>query len=165
MAPVISRTDPIDNAGLFVGRRSRTVPAAALSGPGAQTRFLTRCMDECLSLAILGVEVALVLSVWTAQPLGWLWVASQVSYLTGSVPLGLLAALAGLIAGLVVTLAVLLRLDHGWKLVRRATGRKQPHGALEGLFVAATVLFVPAFVIWLLAVGGVGSMIFPARPS
>lgn len=165
MATHISRTDPINNAGLFVGRRSRPAVAPARSETGASTSFLSRCGDECLALVALVIEVALVISVWTAQPVGWVWVASQVSYLSGSAALALVAGLGGMVFGLVVTLAVLKRVDHGWKLARRAAGRDQKDGVLEPLFMGAFVLFVPAFLVWFLVLEGPGSMVFPARPG
>jgi hypothetical protein len=165
MATHISRTDPINNAGLFVGRRSRPAVAPARTEAGARPNFLIRCADECLALVALAVEVALVVSVWTAQPLGWVWVASQVGYLSGSAALALGAGLGGMIVGLVVTVAVLQRVDHGWKLARRAAGREQKDGVLEPLFTAAFILFVPAFLVWFLVLEGPGSMVFPARPG
>jgi hypothetical protein len=163
MATHISRTDPINNAGLFVGRRPRVATARAEAG--ADTSFLSRFVDECLALVALTVEVALVITIWTAQPLGWVWVASQVSYLTGSAALALVAGLGGMILGLVITLAVLQRVDHGWRLARRAAGHEQKEGVLEPLFTAAFILFVPGFLVWFLVLEGPGSMVFPARPG
>jgi hypothetical protein len=165
MATYISRTDPINNAGLFVGPRRRPAVAAGRSDADAKPSFLARCGDECLALVALVVEVALVISVWTAQPVGWVWVASQVSYLSGSAALALVAGLGGMILGLVVTLAVLTRVDHGWKLARRAAGREQKEGVLEPLFMGAFVLFVPAFLVWFFVFEGPGSMVYPARPG
>ena len=116
-----------------------------------------------LALALLLLEVVLVVSVWGPQPVGWLWVASQVTYLAGSLSLGLLVGFSGMLVSLGVTVMVLTRLDHAWKLTRRAAGCDQRDGVLERLFVAATVLVVPAFLVWLFVIAGPGSLIFPGQ--
>ena len=157
-----AHTDPIDNAGLFIGRQAGAVP---WSPPGADTTFLTRCADHCLAFGILLVEVVLVASVWGPQPIGWLWVASQVAYLASSVGIGLLVGFVGMLATLALTVAILSRLDHAWKLTRRAAGCDQREGVLERLFVVATALVVPAFFIWLLVIEGPGSLIFPMQAA
>ena len=46
------------------------------------------------------------LSAWGPQPVGWLWVGSQVDYHSGSVFLGITVAFLGLIGSLIVTLAI-----------------------------------------------------------
>jgi hypothetical protein len=164
MAVRFPRTDPLDNSGLFVGRRA-SVSAPTRVPAGTGTNVLTRCFDHTLALGILLLEVALVASLWGPQPIGWLWVASQVSYLSSSVAVGLLAGFAGMLVGLFLTLAVLSRLDHAWKLTRRAAGRDQREGVLERLFVVAVVIFVPAFLVWFFVVAGPGSLVFPGQPA
>ena len=156
-------SDPIANGGLFIGRRGEALPSPVWTPPGAGTTLLSRCVDHSLALVMLLLEVILVASVWGPQPVGWLWVASQVTYLTGSLSLGLLTGFVGMLATLGLTLAVLSRLDHAWKLTRRAAGCDQREGALERLFVAATVLAVPAFLFRLFVIAGPGSLIFPAQ--
>jgi hypothetical protein len=163
MAAHARTSDPIDNGGLFIGRRGMALPAATRMPAGAGTTLLTRTLDHTLALGILLLEVVLVASVWGPQPIGWLWVASQVSYLAGSVVLGLLVGFSGMLASLWLTLMVLTRLDHAWKLTRRAAGCDQREGCLERLFVAATILVVPAFLIWLFVIEGPGSLIFPMQ--
>lgn len=164
MATRVARSDPLQNGGLFNGRRATAVPSPVRAGAG--TSLLGRCVDHSVALVILGLELVLVVSMWGPQPLGWVWVASQVSYLADSLSLGLLAGFAGTIVSFCATVAVLMRLDRAWKLVRRAAGCEQREGALERLFVAAFVVFVPAFLIWFFMLeGGGGSMIFPAQPS
>ena len=162
MATRPSTLDPTHSGGLFVGRRAM---GRSRTEPGAGTSFLTRWADECLGLAIFAAEAVLVLSVWTVQPLGWLWVASQVSYLLGSIALGLLAGFGGMIVGLIITVAILVRFDNAWKLVRRAAGHDQGQGVLERLFMVAVVLFVPAVLVWIFILEGSGSMLFPANPA
>jgi hypothetical protein len=129
--------------------------------PGEGTTWLTRCADQCVALSIFVVEAALVVSLWIGQPIAWLWVASQVDYLTGSLSLGLLAGLIVMVGSAALTLAILLRLDHGWKLARRAAGRDQRDGALERLCTLAAAVITPAFLVWLLMAHGPRSLVFP----
>jgi hypothetical protein len=161
MAARLHSSDPLETAGLFIGRQAAAVPLPAHVPPGAYTTWLTRTFDYTLALGILVLEAVLVASVWIAQPIGWLWVASQIAYLADSVALGVLTGLAGMIAGLWLTLLVLTRLDTAWKLTRRAAGCDQREGCLERLFVAATVVIVPAFLVWLFVVAGPGSLGYP----
>ena len=44
----------------------------------------------------------------------------------------------GCLASLILTMAVAKRVDHAWKLVRRAAGHHQERGALERIFAAAS---------------------------
>ena len=165
MSTRLARTDPVHTAGLFNGRRSSAVPLPTRTAPGAGTTALGRWFDLTVAMVILGLEAVLVLSVWGPQPVGWLWVASQVSYLADSLTLGLLVGFGGTILSLAVTIAILTRLDHAWKLARRSAGHEQREGVLERLFVAAVVVFIPGFVIWLFVIEGGGSMLFPANPG
>ena len=163
MAAHLHTADPIETAGLFVGRGPATASGASALRPGADTTWLTRAFDYVVALGILVLEAVLVASAWIAQPLGWLWVASQVAYLSGSLWLAVLGGVAGMVASLWVTLAVLTRLDHAWKLARRAAGCDQREGCLERLFVAAAILVVPAFLVWLFVIAGPGSLVVPFR--
>jgi hypothetical protein len=162
MATHVHTADPIDNAGLFIGPR-QTLPAVVRTPAGAGTTLLTRFFDQVLALGLLLLEVLLVASVWGPQPIGWLWVASQVTHLAGSLTLGLLAGFCGNLLSLWLTLVFLTRLDHAWKLTRRAAGCDQREGCLERLFVGATVLVVPAFLVWLFVSAGPGSLVFPMQ--
>lgn len=163
MAAHAHTSDPIDNGGLFIGRSSAAIGVPVRMPAGAGTTILTRAFDHVLAFAILLVEVVLVASVWVLQPVGWLWIASQLSYLAGSVALGLLAGFTGMLVSLWLSLVVLTRLDHAWVLTRRAAGCQQREGCLERLFVAATILVVPAFLVWLFVIEGPGSLIFPMQ--
>jgi hypothetical protein len=165
MGAPAARTDPTHNAGLFNGRRPAALPQPVRTPPGTGTGALGRWFDQAVALSILLLEIVLVLSVWGPQPLGWLWIASQVSYLASSVAVGLVVGLTGTILTLALTLGVLTRLDHLWKLARRSAGHQQREGVLERLFVAAAVVFVPAFLVWLFVIEGGGSMLYPANPG
>ena len=79
----------------------------------------------------------LCLSLFGPQPLAWLWIGSQVQYLTGYVTAGIGTILLGCLASLMLTMALAKRVDHAWKLVRRAAGHRQERGALERIFAAS----------------------------
>lgn len=117
-------------------------------------------MDRGIARAILGLEVLLCLTLWGPQPAGWLWVGSQVDYLTGSVIWGILTAFVGMLGTLFGTLVVLKQLDHGWKLTRRAGGYEQKEGVLERIFVVTLVIAGSAFFFWFLLLEGPGSSVF-----
>ena len=115
------RNDPTDTGGLFIGRRPGTGPLKYRGAPerGGAGRRRT---DAGLAAAVLALEILLCLTLWGPQPVAWLWVGSQVDYLTGSVSLGIAAAFAGMIGTLMVTLALCTRLDRAWRILRRAAG-------------------------------------------
>ena len=79
----MASNDPTDTGGLFIGRRPGTAAVryrrTTTAGDGRR-RF-----DRVLSTVILGVELLLCLSLFGPQPAGWMWVGSQVQYLTGYV--------------------------------------------------------------------------------
>lgn len=162
----MARNDPSDTGGLFIGRRPGTAPlrlrprAAASEPSRGRRRF-----DAALAGTILFCEILLCLSLWGPQPAAGLWVGSQVNYLTGSVVAGLLSAFIVIMVTLGLTLVVLKRLDHVWKLVRRAGGHEQKHGMLERVFVATLVVAGSIFLVWFLIIAGPGSMLVPERPS
>lgn len=109
---------------------------------------------------LLAAEVLLCLTLWGPQPAGWLWIGSQVDYQTGSVTFGILTAFTGMLTTLMITLAVLKRLDHWWKLTRRAGGHAQKDGVLERIFVVTLVIAGSAFAVWFLVLEGPGSQVF-----
>lgn len=122
-------------------------------------------MDRGIARAILAAEVLLCLSLWGPQPAGWLWVGSQVDYLTGSVIWGILSAFVGMLGTLFGTLVVLKQLDHGWKLTRRAGGYEQKEGVLERIFVVTLVIAGSAFFFWFLLIEGPGSSVFSQQSA
>lgn len=111
--------------------------------------------------AILVAETLLCVTLWGPQPAGWLWVGSQVNHNTSSVSAGLLVAFAGMLTTILITLALAMRLDRAWRLVRRAAGHEQKHGMLERIFVISMVIAGAAFAIWFLVIQGPGSDIAP----
>ncbi len=154
------RNDPTDTGGLFIGRRPGTAPVRYRTPPerGSGGR---RRGDALLAAAGLVLQALVVLSVWGPQPLGWIWIGSQVDYATESVFLGIVVAFAGLIGSLIVTLAVATRLDHLWQLLRRAAGHDQRDGVLGRIFMVTAIVAAVGFTVWFLLLEGPGSSLAP----
>ena len=110
---------------------------------------------------MLVLEALVVLSVWGPQPVGWMWVGSQLDYLTGSVFLGIATAFFGLIGTLILTLMLATRLDGLWKLLRRAAGHDQREGMLGRIFVVTAIVAAVGFTAWFLLLEGPGSSLAP----
>ena len=147
----MASNDPTDTGGLFVGRRPGTRPVHyAEAEPSSERR---RAADKVLAHALLAVELVLCLSLLGPQPLAWFWIGSQAEYLTDTVEAGIATIMVGCLASLLLTLAGAKRVDHAWKLVRRAAGHKQERGALERIFATsvgiATVVFLIYFFVFL----------------
>ena len=156
----MASNDPTDTGGLFIGRRPGTAPVRYNEvEPSSERR---RAADNLLAHFLLGVELLLCLTLFGPQPLGWLWVGSQVDYLTGYVTAGIATALLGSLASLMVTMAAAKRVDHAWKLVRRAAGHRQERGALERIFASSVAVAVVAFGIWFLIIQGPGPSFAPS---
>jgi hypothetical protein len=156
----VPRNDPTDTGGLFIGRRPGTAPVRYRTPPerGGSGRRRT---DALLAAAVLLLEALVVLSVWGPQPVAWMWVGSQLDYLTGSVFLGIVVAFAGLIGSLILTLMLATRIDHLWRLLRRAAGHDQRDGVLARLFMITAIVAAAAFTAWFLLLEGPGSSIAP----
>ena len=121
-----------------------------------------RFADNLLAHTLLAVELVLCLSLFGPQPLGWLWIGSQVDYLTGYVTAGIATIMVGCLASLMLTMALAKRVDHAWKLVRRAAGHHQERGALERIFVASVGVALLLFTVWFLFVEGPGPSLAPS---
>src|SRR5881227_3776494 len=104
----MASNDPTDTGGLFVGRRPGTAPVRyrERTDPAGRAR---KEADKGLALFLLLIEIVLCISVWGPQPMGWLWVGSQVKYWTGSISAGIVSAFAGMLLTLFVTLAIAKR--------------------------------------------------------
>jgi hypothetical protein len=150
---VVPRNDPTDTGGLFIGRRPGTAPVRYRTPPqrGGAGR---RRVDALLAGAVLVLEALVVLSVWGPQPLGWMWIGSQVDYATDSVFLGITVAFLGLVGSVIVTLVLATRLDHVWRLLRRAAGHDQRNGVLGRIFMAAAIVAAVGFTVWLVLIQG-----------
>lgn len=156
----MASNDPTDTGGLFIGRRPGTAPVRFRHvEPSSERR---RAADNVLAHALLAVELALCLSLLGPQPLGWLWVGSQVDYLTGYVTAGIGTVMLGCLASLMLTMAAAKRVDHAWKLVRRAAGHRQERGALERIFAGSVAIALVAFTTWFFVVEGPGPSLAPS---
>jgi hypothetical protein len=147
------RNDPTDTGGLFIGRRPGTGPLKYRSTPergGARRRRA----DAALAAAVLVLIVLLCLTLWGPQPVAWLWVGSQVDYLTGSVTAGIAVAFAGMIGTLMLTLALATRLDRAWRILRRAAGHEQSDGVLVRIFGSTAIVAGVAFLVWFVVLEG-----------
>jgi hypothetical protein len=156
----VASNDPTDTGGLFIGRRPGTAPVRYRDDirPASEKR---RRADNVLAYGLLGVELVLCLSLFGPQPVAWLWVGSQVDYLTGYVTAGISTVMLGCIASLMLTMAAAKRVDHAWKLVRRAAGHRQERGALERIFAMSVGIALVVFAVWFLVVQGPGPSLAP----
>ena len=151
----MAANDPSETGGLFIGRRPGTGPMRHRGQPATASPARKRT-DAILAAAILAVEALLLATLWGPQPAGWLWLGSQIFHATDSVSFGILIAFAGMLSTILVTIALAMRLDRAWKLVRRASGHEQRNGALEPIFVVSMVIAGVAFMVWFLVIHGPG---------
>jgi hypothetical protein len=156
----LASNDPTDTGGLFIGRRPGTAPVRYNEVEPASER--RRAADNLFAYALLAVELVLCLSLFGPQPLGWLWIGSQVDYLTGYVTAGIATIMLGCLASLMLTMALAKRVDHAWKLVRRAAGHRQERGALERIFVVSVGVALVLFAAWFLIIEGPGPSLAPS---
>jgi hypothetical protein len=156
----MARNDPTDTGGLFIGRRPGTAPLRYRKQPvpagGKRRRF-----DAVLAAGILVVETLLCATLWGPQPAAWLWLGSQLYHETDSIGLAILVAFVGMLTTILGTLAITMRLDRWWKIVRRASGHEQEKGALERIFVISMGVALIGFVLWFLVLEGPSSSIAP----
>jgi hypothetical protein len=156
----MASTDPTDTGGLFIGRRPGTRPVVYKDTPEYAGEARQR-RDRLLAALILAFMVFVNLLFWGPLPLGWLWVASQIDYQTGSTFLGITVAFFGLLVTLMVALSLLWRIDRFWILVRRAAGFDQRSGMIGRVFAYSAVVGVTIFSIWLLLFAGLGPSLAP----
>jgi hypothetical protein len=157
----MASNDPTDTGGLFIGRRPGTAPVRYRGTPtqGGRGR---RSFDAVFAFFLLVIETILCLSLWGPQPMGWLWVGSQVDYKLDSVSAGISVAFAGMLLTLFVTLMIAKRIDHAWMLVRRAAGYEQREGALNKIFIISLIIVGTAFSFWFFIIEGPGPSVAPS---
>jgi hypothetical protein len=156
----VASNDPTDTGGLFVGRRPGTGPLRYRGTP-TPAGAARRTGDRLLAYVLLAIEVVLCLSLWGPQPVGWLWVGSQVDYQMDSVTAGITVAFVGMLTTLFITLAIAKRVDHAWRLVRRAAGYEQREGALNKIFIISLMIIGSAFLFWFFIIEGPGPSVAP----
>jgi hypothetical protein len=157
----VPRNDPTDTGGLFIGRRPGTAPVRYRTPP-ERRGGRRRLADEVLAALVLLAEGIVVLSVWGPQPIGWLWVGSQVNYATGSVFLGITVAFFGLVGTMILTLMLGARIDHLWRIVRRAAGHDQREGMLARMFMVTAIVAAVIATLWLLVLHGPAPALAPS---
>src|SRR5919201_1039122 len=150
--------DPTETGGLFIGRRPGTAPLRYRAKPVTRG-VVRRRFDAMLAGSILVVEALLLATIWGPQPAGWLWIGSRGFPATDSVTFGILVAFVGMLTTIFSTIAIAMRLDRVWKLVRRASGHEQKKGALEPMVVTSMVIAGSAFLLWFLIIHGPGNLI------
>jgi hypothetical protein len=160
----MASNDPTDTGGLFVGRRPGTRPVRFPKIP-VDVAARRRSGDKLLSATLLVLETLLCLTIWGPQPALALWLGSHVQYWTGSVSWGILSAFALMMVTLFATLVLARRLDHAWKLVRRAAGYRQERGALERIFVISLIIGGAIFMFWFIILNGPGSSVFSPQAN
>jgi hypothetical protein len=158
----MASNDPTDTGGLFVGRRPGTAPVRFPDNPPDVSPSRQRS-DALLAHALLALELLLCLSLFGPQPAAWLWVGSQVQYVTGYVTAGISTIMLGCLVSLMLTMAGAKRVDHAWKLVRRAAGHRQERGALERIFAGSVAVAAVIFGIWFLFIQGPAPSLAPSR--
>ena len=158
----MASNDPTDTGGLFVGRRPGTAPLRYRGTP-TPSGGARRVLDRLLAYFLLTVETLLCVSLWGPQPIAWLWFGSQVDYWTDSVSAGIASAFAGMMLTLFITLAIAKRIDHAWRLVRRAAGYEQREGALNKIFILSLLIAGSAFVFWYFIIVGPGPSVAPTN--
>ena len=156
----MASNDPTETGGLFIGRRPGTAPLRYRKRP-ERPEGVRRRIDAILAGAILVVETLICTTLWGPQPAAWLWVGSRVFHETDSIGLAILVAFAGMLTTILGTLAIAMRLDRVWKIVRRAGGHEQKEGMLERIFVISMAIAGIAFAVWFLVIQGPGSDIAP----
>ena len=157
----MASNDPTDTGGLFIGRRPGTAPARYREVTPSSDR--RRRADALLAHGLLAIELVLCLSLFGPQPLAWLWIGSQVDYLTGYVTAGIATIMLGCLASLLLTMAIAKRVDHAWKLVRRAAGHRQERGALERIFAGSVAIALVVFAFWFFVIQGPGPTLAPGN--
>lgn len=156
----MASNDPSDTGGLFISGRPGSRPPRLRDRPAA-TSTRRRRVDGVLAGGLLLLETLLCLSLFGPQPAAWFWIGSQAEFHTGEVTVGISIIMIGCLASLMLTLAVAKRLDHAWKLVRRAAGHQQTGGALETIFAISVGIALVAFTVWFLVIQGPGPSIAP----
>jgi hypothetical protein len=154
------RTDPTDTGGLFNGRRPGTGPIRYRGVPerGSSRR---QHVDDVLALLLAALMAGVSLLFWGPIPAAALWVAGRLSDGGRNVFLPIVVAFALVLAGLMLGLVVLKRLDATWILVRRAAGHDQRRGIVGPMFGVCAVVGGGAFFAWLLLIVGPGSSMMP----
>jgi hypothetical protein len=113
------------------------------------------------SLALALLEILLCLSIFGPQPLAWLWVGSQVDFVTDSLSSGLAVAFIGSAVTIVATVWAGKRLERVWSTLNPERAEQGRSGLFETAFVISTVIAVIGFALWFFVFAGPGPTIAP----
>ena len=119
-------------------------------------------MGRTLASALIAVlEIALCLSIFGPQPLGWLWIGSQIEA-AGSLSWGLAVAFIGTVTTIVITVMLGKRLERVWATLHPQADEEEGRvGLFETAFVLSTIIAVIGFAIWFFIFAGPGPTIAP----
>src|SRR5215210_4947332 len=120
-----------------------------------------RRTDATLAAAVLTLETLVCLTLWGPQPVAWLWVGSQVDYHGAGITVALAVTFFGMIATLMVTLALASRLDRVWRILRRAAGHDQQEGMLPRIFAVTAIVALIVFSFWFWIIEGPSPTLAP----
>jgi ABC-type uncharacterized transport system permease subunit len=116
-------------------------------------RDLLRTGENALLIVLIMLTGSLVL--WIGLPLGWLWVASQVTAATDSIGAGLGVTLFGLPISVVVMAQLLTWLSNKHRQVRLARGQEDlGHFVLEVVMVISAAVASAVLAIWFFLFSG-----------
>ncbi len=110
-------------------------------------RQVVRAGSSGIVLAALLLTGSVVL--WVGVPIAWLWIASWIFVLSGSLGAAMAAAMIGLVLSIGVVLAVLTWLSRKHGDLREARGLpSQGHAVLESVLVVSAGVTLVIFVVW-----------------
>jgi hypothetical protein len=98
--------------------------------------------------ALVVLELIGCVLMWSAIPLGWMWVGAQVYLATYSIFADLAVALTGFVATTILTMGLLNRADATWVRLRREAGHEQREGALTRIVIISAGVGFAIFYVW-----------------
>ena len=113
------------------------------------------------TVAVAAVELVLCLSIFGPQPLGWLWVGSQVNFATDSLTSGLATAFMGSVVSICLTVWIARRIEAYWVSRNPDAPWLGGRGLFETALVVATLLAAVGFIFWFFVIAGPGPTIAP----
>jgi hypothetical protein len=113
------------------------------------------------TIAVGVIEVLLCLSIFGPQPLGWLWIGSQVDFATDSLMAGMATAFIGSVMTICATVWIARRIEAFWVSRNPDAPWLGGRGLFETALVLATILALVGFVFWFFIIAGPGPTIAP----